>query len=346
ALPERPVYSETFYPRYHFGWSELLAVTERRYRYVRAPRPELFDRQTDPGERRNLAADRPQAAAALDAWLKAAAGAGTAAVPGAVAAETAEKLRALGYVGAATGPAPTADGDRARPDPKDKIATYETLKRGLLLRAKGDDAAAAGAFREVVQSSPGLAEAWEGLGFALLRLGKTEDGLAALERSAHLEPSPARSRGGGAGGRGARCRERLASSGGAGGLRRAAARPPFPGLHAGAGDCLALSGRGSEAEREFRAELGQDPASEEARVGLAMLWRAQGRDTEARTVLFGLVDADPSADAYALVLAALRELGDAAGARQWVGRARAAYPADPRFVRSSNALRSSPDAEE
>jgi tetratricopeptide (TPR) repeat protein len=270
-----------------------------------------------------------------------------------VSAETAEKLRALGYVGAAARPAQTAAGDAPLPDPKDKIGTYETLKRGLLLRAKGDDAAAASAFREVVQNSPALAEAWEGLGFALLRLGKTEDGLAALERSARLDPSRARSQeaerrflAGAAARRAGRCAEALAAFQRAEELRLAAGRPPFPGLHAGAGDCLALSGRGPEAEREFRAELGHDAASEEARVGLAMLLRAQGRDADARAVLFGLVDADPSADAYAVVLAALRELGDAAGARQWLGRARAAYPADPRFVRSSSAPRSSPDAEE
>src|SRR5262249_28046884 len=202
-------------------------------------------------------------------------------------------------------PAPTADGDRARPDPKDKIATYETLKRGLLLRAKGDDAAAASAFREVVQNSPGLAEAWEGLGFALLRLGKTEERLGALERSARLDPSRARSQeaerrflAGAAARRAGRCTEALASFRRAEELRLAAGRPPFPGLHAGAGDCLALSGRGPEAEREFRAELAQDPASEEARVGLAMLWRAPGRDAGARAVLFRPGGAGPRPGAH------------------------------------------------
>ena len=39
----RRIYSETLYPRYHFGWSELSAVTEGRYRFIRAPRAELFD---------------------------------------------------------------------------------------------------------------------------------------------------------------------------------------------------------------------------------------------------------------------------------------------------------------
>src|SRR6185503_18080701 len=51
------VYSETLYPRYHFGWSELFAVTDARYRYVRAPRHELFD-VSDPRETKNLAAER------------------------------------------------------------------------------------------------------------------------------------------------------------------------------------------------------------------------------------------------------------------------------------------------
>src|SRR4029453_2650624 len=60
------VYSETFYPRYPPGWSELFAATEGRYRYVRAPRPELFDLTTDGGERHNLAGERPSAAAAME----------------------------------------------------------------------------------------------------------------------------------------------------------------------------------------------------------------------------------------------------------------------------------------
>jgi len=57
-----PVYSETFYPRYHLGWSELFAATDGRYRYVRAPRPELFDLSSDKAEQRNLAGERTNVA--------------------------------------------------------------------------------------------------------------------------------------------------------------------------------------------------------------------------------------------------------------------------------------------
>ena len=60
-------------------------------------------------------------------------------------------------------------------------------------------------------------------------------------------------------------------------------------LHAGLADCLARTGRAADAEREFQAELADIPWSPEGRVGLATLYRSQGRDAEARTVLAGLV---------------------------------------------------------
>src|SRR5262249_22152373 len=50
--PARPIYSETLYARYHFGWSELMSVTDRRFRFIKAPRPELYDLQDDAGEKR------------------------------------------------------------------------------------------------------------------------------------------------------------------------------------------------------------------------------------------------------------------------------------------------------
>ena len=51
-------YSEAVYPRYHFGWSDLRALTSGRYKYVAAPRPELYDLQQDPGESKNIYTER------------------------------------------------------------------------------------------------------------------------------------------------------------------------------------------------------------------------------------------------------------------------------------------------
>ena len=51
-------YSEAIYPRFHFGWSDLRALTAGRYKFVAAPRPELYDLQQDPGESQNIYPER------------------------------------------------------------------------------------------------------------------------------------------------------------------------------------------------------------------------------------------------------------------------------------------------
>jgi len=104
-------------------------------------------------------------------------------------------------------------------------------------------------------------------------------------------------------------------------------------LHAGLADCLARAGRNDEAEREFKAEIAAIPASPEARVGLATLYRSLGRDTEARDVLGGLIAATPNPDqsTYGIVVRAFTMLGDTESAREWAARAKTRFPGDPRF---------------
>ena len=104
-------------------------------------------------------------------------------------------------------------------------------------------------------------------------------------------------------------------------------------LHAGLADCLARSGRQADAEREFKAEIAAIADSAEARVGLASLYKSQGRGSDARAVMADLVarTPDPTADTYWTVVHTLTVLGDAAGARDWATRAREKFPRDPRF---------------
>jgi len=54
--PPRRIYSETFYPRLHLGWSDLASLIEGRLHYVEAPVPELYDLAADPGETKSLVA--------------------------------------------------------------------------------------------------------------------------------------------------------------------------------------------------------------------------------------------------------------------------------------------------
>jgi arylsulfatase A-like enzyme/Tfp pilus assembly protein PilF len=392
----RRVYSETFYPRYHFGWSELLSVTEARFRYVRAPRPELFDLAQDPGERENLAGSRPAAVASMNDWLAREAE-GALAAPEEVPAETREKLQALGYLGVS--PTATARADLA--DPKDRIEAYEDLKRALALRQAGRDEEAVAAFRKLLVDNPGMIDAWETLGYTLIRLGRTREGVEAVDRALRLDPlrttahlalakvfalegkeeaarkhaelasgqDPAQGnetlaqimmdRGdlpravqyarrsvaadpqrimsrfvlGVAAQRAGRYEEALREFEQAEEAKRRQRRVVVRNLHANMADCLARLGREAEAEREFRRELEAIPQSEEARVGLALLYRSQGRDGEARASLAGLITALPSPgpEAYLKVVQTFSVLGDAEAAREWTARGRAQFPSDPRF---------------
>jgi tetratricopeptide (TPR) repeat protein len=104
-------------------------------------------------------------------------------------------------------------------------------------------------------------------------------------------------------------------------------------LHARIADCLARLGREAEAEKEFLAEIKDVPWSREGRVGLAMLYRSQGRDGEARTMVEGLVGASDRKDAetYWTVVKTFSLLGDEAAARAWTARARSKFPGDARF---------------
>jgi choline-sulfatase len=331
----RPIYSETYYPRFHFGWSELLAATEARYRYVRAPHPELYDVVADPAERDNKIAEKGEVASAMDAWLGTQAGSGSPPQPAEVAPEARERLEALGYVGLSAGRAQERISVLAAagslPDPKDKIGVYESLRQALLAKSAGRWTEAAADLQKIVAANPRLPEAWAALGETLMRQERSREGTAALRRALALDPERLTTMLALAGalGAGDAAEEALALYQRADELRRARGLGELPGLHSGSGDCLARLGRLGEAEREMRAEVAAFPASVEARVRLAALYRVLGRARDARAVLLGLETGN--AEAYAAILGALQDLDDAEAATEWARRARSLFPEDPRF---------------
>ena len=124
-----PSYAETFYPKWHFGWSELKSVRVGDWKYIDAPKPELYDMRTDGAERKNAIDARGPLAGGLSAELtKIAGGFGAAATSDAPQPdpETLARLRSLGYVGIAA-PSSTGRG----PDPKDMVPKLEMFKSGI-----------------------------------------------------------------------------------------------------------------------------------------------------------------------------------------------------------------------
>jgi arylsulfatase A-like enzyme/Tfp pilus assembly protein PilF len=186
-LGETSVYSEALYARYHFGWSELTALTDDRYRYIRAPREELYDLQRDAGERTNIAGERPQARQALRGALdKIAAGAKIQA-PGEVPAEARERLQALGYVGAQSEPA-AGDGDTL-PDPKDKREILERYRAAVDCASQRNWPQAIALLQQILRDEPEMADVWSQLAVFATRIDRHDLAVDAYKHFIELRPS-------------------------------------------------------------------------------------------------------------------------------------------------------------
>ncbi|HUU13630.1 MAG TPA: sulfatase-like hydrolase/transferase [Terriglobia bacterium] len=136
---ERPVYAETYYPRDSFGWSELHAIISDRFKYIQAPRPELYDLLKDPEELHNVHAERRSLAAALREQLigieRRYASTQPAATAPPLPPETVEKLKSLGYVAYSASVRPASAGPLI--DPKDRLKVFKGVLRAQALNEAG-----------------------------------------------------------------------------------------------------------------------------------------------------------------------------------------------------------------
>jgi len=183
-----PAYVETRQPWFTYGWSPLAAVRHGGWKYIAAPKPELYDLAQDPGETRNLAAKMATRAAELQALLGR-----FEQLPAAAAERTGdpqvlESLRALGYVGGA------AAGGEPPPglaDPKDRVGERNTLLDAEGLLRRGDFASAVRRFDEVLARDPRNRFATLRSGIALLKKGDARAAADRLREAVKLDPDQA-----------------------------------------------------------------------------------------------------------------------------------------------------------
>ena len=156
-IRERPVYAEALYAHYHFGWSALTAVTDGRYRYIKAPREELFDLARDPHERENLAGQNVETTRA------------------------AEALEAFGSAAGEPG-APVAD-------PKDKWEILERYRAAVDLVGQRKWGNAIALLQRVLREEPEVTEFWNELAEVSWLSNRYDVALDAYHHIIELEPS-------------------------------------------------------------------------------------------------------------------------------------------------------------
>ena len=193
TLPARRIYSETFYPRIHLGWSELRSLIDDRHHYIEAPRAELYDVMADPGEKNDIAATERRTGAAMRSEL--------ATYPAGIQdlqqidPEDAAKLAALGYLGSVRSGADS----EPLPNPKDMLPYLERIKSGFRLADERRFVEAVTVLRALASENPGLFDVWDKLGEVLVEMGHYEEAIRvyreAMSRTQRFSPEMALSLG-------------------------------------------------------------------------------------------------------------------------------------------------------
>jgi tetratricopeptide (TPR) repeat protein len=184
-------YAEAMYPLHHYGWSDLRAMRSGRFKVIDAPRPELYDIETDPYEKIDIYQQRrtvgdhmiARLRAMEQAFEKVAAGP----PPGDIDPEVRARLAALGYIGSFV--ATANDRRTARPDPKDKIPLFNLLGEARDLAPTKDSFAGVTAIlRRVLAEDPEVIDAWFSLGNAYFRERRYREAIDHFKKALALKP--------------------------------------------------------------------------------------------------------------------------------------------------------------
>ncbi len=288
ALPARQLYAESFAPLLDFGWSALRAVRDGRWKAIAAPRPELFDVETDAGETRDLApsagADHREASpvapplrdllARIDRYSGAdlPAPGGPGGRSGRSANDPRARLGALGYVqggGSASG---------LRPDPKDRRALAARV--AAITSGELQGAALLAALRAGAKEDPLNGQMQLRLGDALAaggRCGEAERYFAAAIEAQVPSADPYLGL--------ALCQANAGKTANALATLRASlpVEPGNPVVLANLGLLLERQAQTENATTAFRQALAIDPDFHQARFNLALLLARAGRQVEARS---------------------------------------------------------------
>ena len=120
-------YAETLFPKIALGWAELRGIRTNQWKYIRAPRAELYDLSRDPAELHNVVDEHPVEVRKLEAQLEAAVKAnGPEKVETTPLDErTLAQLKSLGYTSGFSPRSYSLDGQGA--DPKDRVPVLKAM---------------------------------------------------------------------------------------------------------------------------------------------------------------------------------------------------------------------------
>lgn len=171
-------YLESYYPLENYGWSQLVGLVDRGWKYIQAPKPELYHLAEDRAEERNLIDSQKKIIASLKENLNQVIerySSKTRATRRKMTLEEEEKLRSLGYLG---GESSSEILKGTLPDPKDKMGEFRILYKAKEYEWEGKLDEAEEYYREMVRIGPKVS--WNYVNLAIF-LGKRNKMAKAIE---------------------------------------------------------------------------------------------------------------------------------------------------------------------
>lgn len=301
AMDDLPTFAESLVPLVHYGWSDLRALRDGRWKYILAPRPELYDLDQDPGERRNLVAEDPRRAKAYRSGIEERLRVEQAALRGpssgapAIPPDLLEKLGALGYVSPGAAAGATSSGA----DPKDKIDDYQQvntlMREGLIALREGRYGASLQRFQALTARGIDSFESHYYAARALAGLERWRDAASRFERALAKLPAYTAAYLGLAEAHLADGKPALALEA----VRRGRkASPDDPRLIEREGDLARRLGDVALAASSYERVAGMAPEDALIRVKLGELYRDLGRTGDATRLIREAVKLAPDAASY------------------------------------------------
>lgn len=247
-------YAETLYPKINMGWAELRGIRTNQWKYIRAPKPELYDLSQDPGETHNVIQGHEAEVRKFEARLNSVIGSdGVEKVSTSVVDErTLSQLRSLGYVSGFVSRSYDLKGEGI--DPKDRtgvLKLLETVESGGLPMPRRIEM-----LREALAGDAADPHIYYELGAAYERAGRSADAMQ-LYRSAI-----------------------------ANGIQSGR-------LHSRLADLLVRSGQKDEAIPEYEKAAQFNPADLQSQANLATAYMEKGRLGDAERVYKWTLSIDP-----------------------------------------------------
>jgi Flp pilus assembly protein TadD len=257
---------ETLLPRDQYGWSPLLSIRSEDYKFIQAPKSELYDLKKDPPEKSNLYSASGALANQLrqrrESLASRYSGDGGAAArvhtqdPAAF-----QKFLGLGYVAVSADSNAAADTE-SRPDPKDKVAVFDLLWSAVSDSEAKRYSEAVGKLKRVVATDPNTYFARVLLGVTYFRMGNFLLAVQELKAALSLRP------------------EDLTAT-----------------FHLGV--ALARMGENQAAEHAFQKALELDPGNDGASNNLGITYLNEKRFAEAIAIFRKRLEVNPR-DSFAL----------------------------------------------